>query len=329
MRIPKFDSFPLTFALILLASLIPLGMLAVFGWVRPPVAPQAEADRLALELDRLLQLRLTETFTIASLPSIRVFAASDPNARTARLTVASNELQAWVAADKPLREAFIVDTNGVSILSTESDWGQSWSTRAFVKQALAGKLDVSAPSRDSGEMSQYYAAPILDANGQVAGALVARIEAQEFWEPVSAASSGQAFAVLVDENGVRLADGGDASRNLTALAPLTTDEQLRLLTEQTYGAQLTVLRMGQLSHAAELIRSGAVESLRASDFGASAMSSQVLTTKPWVVLVFSASTWPGDIVSGLVEPFIAALLAAALVSFLIRRKNGPVARPSP
>jgi len=321
MRTLRPRRFSVSFAIILLVALFPLVLLVATGWVRAPVAPQSEAVRLALELDRLLQLRLKETFTIASLPSIRVFASSTPVDRTQRLAVASNELQAWVAADTPLREAFVVDTQGVTILSTENDWGQNWSARAFIKQALAGKPDISPPSRDAGEMSQYYAAPILDATGNVAGALVARIEAQELWEPVSAASSGATYAVLVDENGVRLADGGDEARNLTALAPLTTDEQTRVLSEQTYGAQLTVLRMDRFTRAAQLIRTGALDSLSAADFGASALSVQPLTTKPWVVLVFSAVPAPADTLAHLALPLIVALLGAALAAFLLTRRG--------
>ncbi len=317
MRFVSTRSFAFRFTLVLVAAIIPLGLLVGTGWVRPPVAPQTEANRVALELDNLLQLRLKETFTIASLPSIRVFAASTPQDRTQRLAVASNELQAWVAADKPLREAFVVDKQGVTILSTAQDWGQNWSARAFIKQALAGKLDISPPSRDVGEMSQYYAAPILDIDGSVAGALVARIEAQEMWGVVNAASSGETYAVLVDENGVRLADGGDELRTMVALAPLTTQAQTQVLSEQTYGAQLTVLRMDHFTHAAELTRAGNLKSLTAGDFGASALSVQPLTIKPWVVLIFSTVPTPVDILTHLALPLLVALLGAAVAAFVL------------
>jgi hypothetical protein len=314
-------SFLTRTALILLVTLLPLGLVAILEWSSAPPPPAAEAKSLATQLDTLLQLRLGETFTIAAFPSLRAFAASDPVSRAQRAAVALNELQAWVAADSQVREVFVVDADGKSILSTGKDWNQSWAARKFIASALSGKLDVSAVSHDVNEFSEYYAAPILDNRGSVAGALVARIAAQELWGAVNAETdtSRAVYAVLVDENGVRLADGGDATRILSSLAPLTTEEQTHVIGQATYGAQVTILRSANLTHAAELIRSGAVESLSPRDFGVSSLAAQQLTTKHWTVLVLSAAPPVGSSPSKFIIPLLAAVLGAVLVSFLLSR----------
>jgi C4-dicarboxylate-specific signal transduction histidine kinase len=268
-------------------------------------------------LDRLFQLRLNETFTIAAFPSMRAFAASDPTTRAQRAAVALNELQAWVAADTQLREAFVVDLKGATILTTNKEWNQNWKTRPFIQNALAGKLDLSAPSRDLGEFSQYYAAPILDNRREIVGALVARIAAQELWSAVG--SSASSYAVLTDENGVRLADGGDMSRNLVAWAALSPEKQNRVVSEQTYGSQVTLLRTTNFPHAEQLLTSGALNVILPADFGADAVGAQRLTSKPWTVLVIALTPSSSQTLSTFLLPLGAGLFLALVGALITSR----------
>jgi hypothetical protein len=313
--------FPAHVALILFAALLPLAIFAGSEWFTAPLQPNVEAAHLANELDRLLQIRIGETFTIAAFPSIRAFAASDPASRAQRSAVALNELQAWVAADLQVREAFVVDSQASVVLTTGKDWNQDWKTRSFIQTALTGKLDVSPVSHDVSEFSQYYAAPILDNRGNVAGALVARVAAQELWGAVNAASDpmGNSQAILVDDNGVRLADGGDATRILAALAPLTAEQQSRIIAGQTYGAQVTIVRATDLRRAADIVHSGALEMLNPADFGASAVGAQRMTTKPWTVVILSSENPPAKNLERYWVPLLAALAGSILASFLLVR----------
>lgn len=306
---------------VVLASLIPLGVMIGEDWLNPLRVPGGNAVTLADQLDNLFQIRMTEAFTFAALPSIRGFASSEPTTRAQRATVALNELQSWVAADNSVREAFVLDRKAIVILSTGADWNQDWSAREFVKNALSGKLDVSAVSHDVNEFSQYYAAPILDNLGNVAGALVARVTAQETWDTVNANSGGDKgpYAVLLDENGTRLADGGDATLILSSLAPLTPDRQRRVIVEHTYGAQVTIVRATSLTHAAKAIYAGSLETLNAQDFGAGAIDAQRLTTKPWTVLVLSPVDVPSQTLVRYVLPLLAAVVASGLAAFLLSR----------
>ncbi len=311
-------SFILRFSIILLAGLFPLALLAGLDYFSAPPAPRAEANRLARELDRLLQIRLREIFTLAALPSIRAFAASEVSERTQRAAVAVNELQAWVSADKPVNLAFVVDKQGISILSTSRDWNQDWSARAFVKQALAGQLDVSPPSLDQGRWSQYYAAPILDNRGEVAGALVARIDAQELWEPVNAASNAETYAVLVDEVGVRLADGGNAARNLIALAPLTVEQQKQVIDAHMYGTQIYAVRADTFRRAVNMLAAGNLDLVRPDDLGVQALGAQRLTTKPWTVLILSATPTLAQVLPQLLWSLLSGIICAGIAAWILR-----------
>ncbi len=312
------------FLIILFVGLLPLGASFALEQNAAPANVDRQAASLAGELDRLMEVRLRETFTIAAFPSIRALAASDATARAQRATVAYNELNAWVAADPPVREVFIVDLHGVSILSTAQDWNQDWSKRAFVASALTGKPDISAISRDVNEFSQYYSAPVLDNRADIAGALIVRVEAQELWGAVNAFSAPQgegAYAVVVDENGVRLADGGNPSRNLTALAPLGVEQQTRVINQQTFGSQVTILRADRFEHAAELIGSGKLDGLSPSDLAVDLLRAERLKVKPWTVLFIQPAADRFTTLQRLLLPVLLAIAAAAAATILVGPKK--------
>lgn len=322
MLVARRRSLLLTLTLELGVALLPLLILVGLQWLpSSSPAPTADAARLASELDRLLQIRLRETFAVAAFPSIRAFVASSPETRSQRAAVALNELQAWVAADTPVREVLVLDRNASVTLTTGKDSGLTWTTRAFVVAALAGKLDVSPIAHDAGEYSQYFSAPILDNNGSVDGVLLARVSAQELWDPVNSAGDPVRgiFAVLVDENAVRLADGGDATRILQALAPLTSDEQARVVGEHTYGEQVTLVRATDLNGAAAAIRSGSPGTLTSRDLGAAGAAAQRLMTKPWTVLVISSNLVGPELLGRIALPLLAAVILSVLASLILSR----------
>ncbi len=316
-RTPALRSTAIIFFCLLLAGVLPLVLFVYLSPTNEGSRVQSEANQLALELDRSLQLRMKEVLTIAAFPSLRAFAASDPATRAQRATVANNEIQAWVAVDPPVREVFVLDKQGQMMLTTGNDWNKSWSSRAFVASALAGRVDVSPPSRDAGEYSQYYAAPILDNRREIAGALVARVEAQEIWGAVWGTT--EHYSMLVDENGVRLADGGDPARRMTALAPLLSEAQTRVVNEQTYGSQIALVRATDWTNAARAVQDGTLESVRPADFGASDLGEARLKTKPWTVFVVQVASSPLDTLSRMALPLAATLAVAALGAYLLAR----------
>jgi C4-dicarboxylate-specific signal transduction histidine kinase len=264
------------------------------------------ARRTARELDRLIQLRQQQVFAIGAFPSIRAFTSTSPESRSQRAAVALNELQAWVAADTNVREAFLVDENGIVIMTTLEDWNEDVSARRFIQEALAGQIAVSPVAQDRGEFSNYYASPVLNNEKNIAGALVIRVAAQELW---SVTPSGKSwYAVIIDENGVRLDDAGDPARRLQSFAPLDAGRAAAIVQEQTYGAQLPQLRATNLTRAQELLSQGALDQLTPADFDGSAIGAQRLVSKPWYVLVIGKGPTPVEGLARFGIPALAAIL---------------------
>ncbi len=311
----KLRAFLIRFGILIVVGIIPLILL--ISILRPNCCDlYTIAQRTANEFDRLLTLREQQVFTVAAFPSIRAYASSKGEARAARAAVALNELHAWVASDKNVREAFIVDKNGVLSLTTLDAEGTDFRARRFVQDALLGQLAASPISRDRGEFSNYYAAPILNNSNEIAGALVVRVAAQELWSVLPRGANW--YTILSDENGVRLDDTGDPARRLASFGGMDTVRATRIVQEQTYGAELQV-RATNLNHAQQLLVQGALDQLRPTDFNADAIAAQRITSKPWTVLVIASQSTVPDRAAQLVIPLLAALLVALLGALLLER----------
>lgn len=301
--------------ILFLVALIPLILAAVL--LSPLDNLKGIAQRTANEFDRLLTLRRQQVFSYAALPSIRAFTASTPETRSARAAVALNELQSWVASDKRVREAFVVDRSGLVIIMTLEGWNSDLSNRPFIQEGLAGQIAVSPVARDRGEFSNYYAAPVLSNNGEVAGVLVARVEAQELWGVLARDETW--YTVLVDENGVRLDDTGDPARRLEAFAPLDAARAAQVVSQQIYGAELPQVRASNLPQAQALLTAGALDQLHASDFDVSGVAAQRLVSKRWTVLVLSPQPMWSDIAERFGLSVGVALALALIGAFLLER----------
>ena len=309
-------SFGMNLGVMLVIALVPVLLLTAL------TTPQSHnlkeiAQRTANELDRLLQLRAQQTFTIAAFPSIRAFAASSPETRSQRAAVALNELQAWVASDTNVRQVFITDAQGIVIMTTREGWNEDVSARQFVHDALRGQIALSGITKDQGEFSSFYAAPILNNSKEIAGALVIRVAAQEMW---NVTPRGENFyAVISDENGVRLDDSGDATRRLASFGEMDAPRAKSIVNTQTYGAQLLAPRATNFIRAQELVTRGALDELTARDFDARNFAAQRLLTKPWYVLIVVPQPAFVEILSRLLIPILAATLLAFCGAFLVTR----------
>ncbi len=254
-------------------------------------ALDARAQLVSESLDRTLKLRTVEAFTFSALPSLRGFAASDAAARPARLAVANTELQAMVAADPNLGAASIVDRAGRVILTTDALMNADWSARVFVREALAGHLYASVPSRDFGAVVQYYSAPILDNGGNVAAALILRVTAQEFWD----ALDGQPNVLVVDDHGVRIADRSNAPQLFVALIPPAFETLSGLMAEHYYGAEITQLRASNLPELADRIESKQTTAIYRETGGQTIHAAlRPMQTAPWTIVVFDSEEAMAD-----------------------------------
>lgn len=250
----------------------------------------ADADRelmtraqfVAHALDRTLQQRMIQAFTFAALPSLRGFAASDETTRDARAAIARTELAAIVNADPNIRAATIVDKNGIVIMTTDDAMYANWRARVFVSTALRGHLHASPPAREANAVVQFYSAPILNNAGDVAGALVLRVNAQEMWNALAAPYD----VIVVDEIGVRLMDRS-YTQLFVALAPVPADLAAQSLMEKRYGTEITEIRSTNLTDLASAAQRGGAAQLVYRDATGRAIhaATQRITTNSWTVIV--------------------------------------------
>lgn len=248
----------------------------------------ADADRelatraqfFAHALDRTLQQRMIQAFTFAALPSLRAFAASDDANRDARAAIARVELIAIVHADPNLRAASIVDKNGIVIMTTDEAMLANWRARVFVREALRGHLHASAPAREGNAIVQFYSAPILDNAGEIAGALVLRVDAQEMWNALAAPYD----LTVVDEIGVRLMDRS-YTQLFVALAPVPADLAAQPLAEKRYG-DISEIRATNLTELANAVQRGGAAQIVYRDANGRAIhvATRRITTNPWTVI---------------------------------------------
>jgi C4-dicarboxylate-specific signal transduction histidine kinase len=276
--------FVIVFALLLFAAMfLAIGILARDRAL-------ADADRelmtraqfVAHALDRTLQQRMIQAFTFAALPSLRGFAASDETTRDARAAIARTELAAIVNADPNIRAATIVDKNGIVIMTTDDAMYANWRARVFVSTALRGHLHASTPAREANAVVQFYSAPILNNAGDVAGALVLRVNAQEMWNALAAPYD----VIVVDEIGVRLMDRS-YTQLFVALAPVPADLAAQSLMEKRYGTEITEIRSTNLTDLASAAQRGGAAQLVYRDATGRAIhaATQRITTNPWTVIV--------------------------------------------
>lgn len=280
----------------------------------------ARAQLLALSFDRTMQNRMGEAFTFSALASLRGFASSDDEARPARLAAAQFELRAIVAADPAIRAASIVDAKGKVILTTDDAMNADWSHRGFVREGLVGHPYAAPPSRDFGEVSQYYSAPIIDNFGNVGGVFVLRVMGQELWDALFTTPN----VLIVDENGVRIADATSAPQVFTAIAPLTNDAVVRVARDKLYGAEISQIRVVPFPDLALQIRNRRATQtvLRDPNSGAYLAAIQPLETNQWWVAVMARDDALGFVNIGYLEAFgwgaLSGLLVAALAYFALR-----------
>ena len=278
----------------LLLTLLALGVLGIgLYFVDTNLRARALADAdsalavqarlFANSVDRLLQWRMSEAFTFAALPSLRGFAAADETTRPARAAIALNELKAIVAADPNVRAASIADPAGAVILTTDGSMNADWSARVFVREALAGHLYASAPSRDFGEVAQYYSAPILDNAGNVVAAFVLRVAVREVW----GALGNTPNVLLVDENSVRVVDLSATPLDFAAVAPMAPALAAGLLAEKQYGAEVTQIGVANVPALADALQRGAPATVTYRDASGQPMRAAIqrLATRPWSVVV--------------------------------------------
>jgi PAS domain S-box-containing protein len=208
-------------ALLVLASLIPLAFTAIIDirHARRQSLDDAGAllaargDHLVSELDTFNHDYQRSTERLARLPEVIAFSAL-PAAETGPLEVAVHAtLAVWPASSKEIRGVAILDRAGVVRIGTEpAIEGKPVALPRLVEAAFLGKSvisDVHFEERGGGrDPAVTYVSPVRGPGDQVLALVAISVRATALWSMAKATrelAGSNGFAVVFDENGVRIA----------------------------------------------------------------------------------------------------------------------------
>ncbi|HUH96668.1 MAG TPA: GAF domain-containing protein [Anaerolineales bacterium] len=244
---PSYPMFAKLLLVILLVTLIPIAAVSYIA-TRTTAQTVTDAASEALKgaasqtqqtLDTFIQDQKDQVGAQAQLKIMADFLGQSPAART--LSPVQAELNADLRVLNNLDPVYItsvalLDRNGMDVADTDAaEVGQSRSDRDYYQKVLTGTQSYASPiefSETTGNESLYFSAPVRTADGNLLGVLRVRyssdvVEQALYTAVVNFAHPGT-FAVLYDENNIRLVDTSDSDLNLKSVVPLPADKLAQL-----------------------------------------------------------------------------------------------------
>jgi diguanylate cyclase (GGDEF)-like protein len=220
---------------------------------------QAHAHRLAEALDRLLAERQEEAAWIAAATAIRHHLLTPPARRASDRPAAREALHHMSAMHGGRFAVFLFDATGRLVLASDEALPQPAGipARPFFAEALGGKPSASPPALDGGKPFLYFGAPVQGEDARVAGVVVLRAAAEEFWDIVDRAwqeAGPESAAIVTDEVGVRIARAGRRDLLFHAWAPLPPERAQQILAERRYGEGITRVAATEMPEILEALR---------------------------------------------------------------------------
>jgi len=244
-------------ALLVAASLLPLALSAFIG-IRHSQAQlldstksllRSGAEQIARELDEFHRGRLQSVGRLARFPETTAFCLADAARRAETAPALAGLLSTFPASDSGISGAALLDRSGRVLAATNPAMiGSDLSFRPYVQAALAGETtlsDIYVTVAKGGESpSIAYTAPLRGPDGQVACVALMLVRATAIWQRIRA-SDGLAgpgsYAVLFDNQGVRVAHSYSADIVFHPSGPLEPAMIDRLVAEQRFGARTRAL----------------------------------------------------------------------------------------
>jgi len=242
-------------ALLLVASLIPLGVAAVVDIrdarqrliAHASALLGARADQLAREIDAFNFTYRSAALGLARVPISPEYARSADPALRASLegllgALPKNNPEVWGVA--------LLDRTGKVMLSSEPKLaGQSLGHRGHVRAALSGTRDLVISDvyleAHAGDLPTLaYLAAIRDADGTLLGATAVWVRASALWQVLresDALVGPGSFAVLLDRDGIRQAHTSSEQVLFHPSGPLDPEAMKAMVREQRFGANTAAL----------------------------------------------------------------------------------------
>jgi putative methionine-R-sulfoxide reductase with GAF domain len=344
----RFPTFPLPTKLILTflaIALVPLVILAVFNiqatqdalQEQSNVALLGSAEQTAAAVDTFITTNLDALRTEASLPDFLDYLALTPEERAGSQQEEEirDILSNYSRKDTIHVSSYaLLDGNGMDVIDTfAADVGIDKSERDYFIEPRRTGLPYVSPVRLSptaGGWSLYFSAPIRNQAGEVVGVLRMRYNAAVLQQIIAGSNElagEETFAVLLDENLIRLADGVEPELVFTAVAPPTADRLAELQAEGRLPAgsaaevasNLLDFQQGLLQSDRQPTFEAATRADNAEEGPADLVAVAFLSSQPWRV----AFTQDTDIFREALEDearvtaFLATVIAAATTGVAI------------
>ncbi|HMG56116.1 MAG TPA: PAS domain S-box protein, partial [Kofleriaceae bacterium] len=155
----------------------------------------------------------------------------------------ANRLHSHLTVDTAVRGIAVIGPDRRVVAATEPALAHRELGRSsYLRDALVGTTaisDIFVAEHEVGDVPTIgYASPVRGATGNVIGAVVFWIRADALWELAQQAngrSGAGSFAVILDHDGIRLADTGSPGLVFHPAGPLASTVVDRLVAEQRFG----------------------------------------------------------------------------------------------
>lgn len=198
----------------------------------------AAASQTALTLDAFITANLDAVRVDAQLPDLAQYLSLPVKART------NSEAEAEVNAtlrtltrrdSLNILSYTLFDRQGRSVLGTNStSVGRNQAQDDYVRQPLQTGFPYASPIRIGSDSfaSLYFSSPVRNAKGTIVGVLAVRYNTAAIQQLVSqnnGLAGAQSFAILLDENHIRLAHGIASELLFKSVVPLPADKVKALI----------------------------------------------------------------------------------------------------
>ena len=310
---PQFNNLSLRTKLIVISLIISIVPLAVIGYlagvaIRVALVNAANeslagaAVHTAARVDGFIQFNLDTVRTEAQLPQFGEYldllyepsaAETELFSRTTRITTM---LHALSRRDQVYILSYaLLDEHGINVIDTDNDdTGHDQSGHDYFRKPLATGLPYASPvefPETAGGPSIYFSAPVRDAQGKTVGVLRIRYNAailQAIVTDANGLAGMESYAVLLDDNHLRLADGESPDSILKTVVPLDPAKAAELQA----AARLPRRPADQLSTDLPAFEQGLTDiaaqpffraELEAEGHTLEAVAVAPMTTEPWLV----------------------------------------------
>lgn len=328
---------------LVVATVLPLLVtLGISEWQARPaliaqgnLSMQSDAKTRVQLIDAYFSERLLDAQTLAQVTTVQLFLSTPPSTSPAYEALATRTTYALIAGnirDKHYTVWSLFDPQGhlrLSYPKQPQPHGQYLIPPEDMQTVLSGKAFLSAvyysPSTQKASVD-IYAPVVMESPHTLLGFMRATLNLDYIWNIVNddrGVNGAGSYAFILDENGIRIADGQPLER-FTSVAPLTPELQQRITQEARYGSALPVplLADSTLASRVQTHASSAIFQMQPAGYSEHFQAvQQAISTMSWTYFVLS----PVSTVTAVADRQLLITCGVALAVLILAAASGFVA----